>query len=288
MPHLLPQVCLPSASPVGAGTLTRLANDAIQSARLERSSSIDQAFDALLTVTQLAVEVGNQWRPQHGLILTSSAVAAAEDYFRSILTEAVVVCPLCAARVAPLETRMEFVFSSSVSDAVRGMLDRESFSSRETVMNWARKIAAMNLTDRPSLRIALEEYERVCHVRHCAMHSGGYVSSHNAHALDVPAGTWISFNSAKAIHEIISVVTATLRAFNQMLFETILSSWINENQLTGNWNDDKDRFTPLWCAFRSERDIASSRSMGPRPLRSNAYHSYAVIRKAIVARTQSP
>lgn len=286
MAHSLPQVCLASSSNVGSGTLTRLANQAISAARSDPQelSSIDRAFSALLVVTRLTADSSANWEPQHGLILSSSAVAVAEDYFRSILTEVVHTCVYCAARVEPIETRMEFVFTGSISDAVRGILHKESFSSSATIKAWAGKIAGANFASYASLNVALEEFERVCHIRHSAVHSGGYISARNAAVLGVPAGTWISFSSPDAIYEIISVVTATLRSFNQSLFEVLLGRWIDEGKLVGNWVDDKGQFSSLWCTFRSERDIESSQLLGPG-LRSNAYQAYRSVQRLIVARS---
>ncbi len=127
---------------------------------------------------------------------------------------------------------MEFVFSGSVADAFRGMLDRES-SSRESVLTWSKKVTGSNLGKASSLSDALREFERVCHIRHAAIHAGGYLSTHNAAVLGVPAGTWISFDSPKGIYAMIGGVTATIRSFNQVMFEQILNDWINENVLTG-------------------------------------------------------
>lgn len=289
MPHSLPQVCMASASNVGPGTLTRLASAAISADRPDTVglSALDNAFSSLLVVTQLTVQATDRWQPQHGLILCSSAVAVAEDYFRSILTDIVGICQLCANRVGILETRMEYVFSGSVADAVRGLLDRESFSSKDTIKEWAKKIAGMEFSGNRSLNVTLAEFERVCHVRHCAMHAGGYVSTRNAGSLGVPTGSWISFGSPSAIHEIISVVAATLRSFNQSMFEVLLGRWIDEGILSGTWDKDRDAFSRLWCAFSSKSDIASSKFSGGPALKSNAYQAYRSVHPAIAGRARS-
>lgn len=286
MPHAFPQVCLASASPVGPGASTRLTDAAFLTNRGEGDyrSPIDVAFDALLVVTQLAANSAADWRTQHGLILSSSAVSAAEDYFRSILTDVVKICPCCAERVQPLETRMEFVFTGSVADAVRGMLDSESFSSRSKVMTWTKKIGGVDLKSVISVEVLLTEFERICHIRHAAVHAGGYVSTRGAKALGVPSGSWISFGSPAAIHEIVGVIAATVRAYNQILFESILNEWLNAGLLLGDWSSDGATFTALWRAFRSEGDIASSRAAGSAPLRHTAYLAFLVVRNAFASR----
>ncbi len=179
---------------------------------------------------------------------------------------------------------MEFVFSGSVSDAVRGMLDGQSFSSKLNVTTWSKKIANVDLKNERSLDVALTEFERICHIRHAAIHAGGYVSTRNAVALEVPSGSWISFGSPAAIHEIVGVITASLRAYNQVLFESVLAGWLKEGILRGDWSADSQTFTGLWRAFRSEGDIASSRVTGSVPIRNTAYSAFLPVRRAFASR----
>ncbi|RQP09423.1 MAG: hypothetical protein EAS51_11690, partial [Microbacteriaceae bacterium] len=226
-------------------------------------------------------ESAKVWHSQHGLILAVAAVAAAEDYFRTLLTDLVGVCALTAERVKSMETKLEFVFTSSVADAMRAVLDRESFSSAEAITTWTKKITGKKDTGL-SLKTLLDEYERVCHVRHCAVHSGGYVSQHNARVLGVQAGTWISLGSPQAIHEIVAVVTGTIRAYNQELFEHTVERWLVEQELMGEWRLDRPAFTRLWNLFRSTRDIQAAASIRP-----NAYLAYRVVQPALRARNAS-
>ncbi|MCC2307190.1 hypothetical protein [Cellulomonas chengniuliangii] len=220
-------------------------------------SAIDRAFSGLLVITQLAARHAPDWNPQHGLILSSSAVAVAEDYFRTLLTEVASACPLCTDLVRPIDTQIEFVLSGSLGDALRAALDRTSFSSASAIKEWTKKITGLDIKGRSSLTVELASFERVCHVRHCAIHAGGYVASHNAKVLSLPVGSWISFDSPSAIHDIVAVVAATVRAYNQLLFEHVLGRWIDEGLLTGVWIDDRDMFSTLWRTFRSKSDIES-------------------------------
>ncbi len=286
MPHTLPQVCLAPSANVGAGTVMTLAGSVVSSNRLDTGgrAPVDIAFDSLLVVTRLAVAASSEWHPQHGLILSASAVAAAEDYFRSILTLCVSVCSYCEDRVRPLETRMEHVFSGSVDGAVRGMLDSESLSSRENVLSWTKKVTGQDLSRSVSLDTTMREFERACHIRHSAVHAGGYVSSRAARILGVASGSWISFSSPTAIHEFVSVVASTIRAYNQSLFSGLLGRWIDDSFLSGIWAEDRVAFESLWRAFRSEKDIESDRIAGGKVIKQSAYNAYRAVRPLIESR----
>ena len=241
MSHELPKSCLASGVNTGAETFAHLDSNGIAHERPEspQLSPLDRAFAGLLTVTQVAVEHAEDWKGQHGLMLSASAVSVAEDYFRTILTESVIVCPCCVRIVSSLETRMEFVLSGSLSEALRSLLAGKSFSSKETVRAWSKTLTGLEIPVGTSLGRALLEFELVCHVRHCAVHAGGYIGERNASVLGVPSGRWIAFSASSVVHTIVAVVTATIRAFNQALFEHLLGRWIDESVLTGVWKEDR-------------------------------------------------
>ncbi|WP_447644062.1 hypothetical protein [Nocardioides zeae] len=243
-------------------------------------SAIDVAYESLVVVSQMAAGLASTWIPQHGLILSSAAVAAAEDYFRSVLTDVVVCCDVAKRRAGPLSIRLEYVFSASIPDAVRGILETESFSSRANVTDWSKRLLGTKFEQNRSLAVALEEYERVCHIRHSAVHSGGYLSGRNASALGVQPGQWISFTTAGAIQAIVNVVTATIRAYNQGVFEKVVEDWLRDGEMVGSWGADKDAFTALWRALRSQSDIDANTGT----LKGNAYLAYLPMQRSFRSR----
>lgn len=288
MGHRLPSTCLASASATGLASLAHLDPHGLAHLDYEArpESPIDRAFDALQTIAEVASGYQDMWKPQHGLILSAAAVSAAEDYFRSVLTETVALCVLCRARVADLETRMEYVSSGSLPEALRAHLDRTSFSKADTVKDTARSLTGVSIPSGSSLSFLLNEFEVVCHIRHCAVHSGGYVASHNASVLDVPPGSWISFKTAQPIYRIVRVVTACVRAFNQTLFEHVLGRWIDQRLLAGEWNADRDAFDPLWRTFRSALDTEGARKSGQEGFYSNSFHAHRSISRAVRLRLE--
>lgn len=283
MAHTTPRVCLAVGAAGGTGTL---AKKVARDSRLTGSagSHIDRSFEALVKVTQLAVLAQEDWHQQHGLILSASAVAVAEDYIRSILTDLVSLCPIVKRNAGSQSTRLEYVFSGNVGEAVRAVLDRESFSSQKTINDWLKTLVGSTTDKNRSAVVALEEFERVCHIRHCAIHAGGYVSSHNARVLGIEAGSWIAFETPDAIHEIIGVVVATIRVLNQHIFSSVVSKWIDEGVLSGQWTSDRDLFAPMWRAFYSAKDSESGTLNGD-PLARRAYDAYRSVQGAALARS---
>lgn len=284
MSHSLPMTCLASGMSVGNESL---AGRVSQSSRDKATavSAVDRAISNLVVVTRMTGSVSADWEPQHGLILTASAVAIAEDFVRSILADVVTLCPLAAERSYELDTRMEFVFEGDPSEALRGVLDKQSFSSRTTVTEWLKRLLGKPVAKNSTLDTLLADFERVSHIRHCAVHAGGYISGHNAKNLGVPRGHWISFAEPGAVHEVIATVASTVRTVNQFVFESVVSSWIDQQVLCGVWSVDKLRFDPLYRALVSLEDSESSR-FNPQSvrIRERSYDSYRSIQKAVVSR----
>lgn len=283
MPHALPRSCLASTGAGPTETFAHLDDKGIARERADgpQLSPIDRAFGGLVVVTQIAAQHELDWQSQHGLMLSASAVAVAEDYFRTILTDSVVTCPVCLGRVSGLSTRMEFVRSGSVADALRAALDHSSLSSRDGVREWTKTLTGLDIGNATAVGRALKEYELVCHVRHCAVHSGGYVGAHNAAVLGVPAGSWISFSAPGAVHSIVAVITRTVRAFNQSLFEHILGQWIDAGILQGDWSADRVPFSALWQSFSSRTDAESARLSNEPGFHRTGFNAYRSIRQAV-------
>lgn len=289
MPHTIPTSCLPSGS-VGGSALANLIDRSVVSTRpkADSVSALDHAYEGLLVVTKLAVLAKPDWTSHHGLMLCSNAVAVAEDYFRSILVEVAQICPKSLERVGAFETRVEFIAKGSMSDALRSVLEATSFSSKENVREWTKKITGMSLPGKSAPSRLLDDFDKVCQIRHCATHAGGYIAAGNARVLQVGAGKWISIADPEAIHEVVAVVTSTIRSYNQTLFEDVVGGWIDDGVLQGDWDRDRERFTAIWDAFRSDADrLSMGTSTRYEPIRARAYDAYRVVRPSVQRRLNS-
>ncbi len=281
MPHASVTVCLPGT------TSASLAVGLAAIARSERHdrelSAIDRALDSLVALTQLVAMAQPVWSSQYGLALSASAVAVADDYFRSMFVEVIDVCPLAAQRTGSLETRLEYVSKGSRAEAMRDILSLSSFASMSTVSGWLKQVVGVKALP-IDLKRVLQDYETVCQVRHVAIHTGGHVTNLNAEKLGVPVGAWLYPDSSKAVYEIIAVVAAAVRAFNQATLDAVIGGWLDAGLLSGEWENDRPLFAPLWRSFYSERDRASAVASNNGGIRSNVYQAYRVVQASARSR----
>lgn len=283
MAHRLPQCCLPSTT-MGALPVLRGADIAAASRPGPVASPIDTAYGALRAVTSLSASVSSDdWNANHGLILTAAAVAAVEDYVRSILALLPTICPFARERAETLTAPLRFLGLDNLSDAVRHSIGDASFSNISTIRDWSKRIAGSDLKASPSLKSALAEYERICHLRHCAVHAGGYVAQHNARELGLEPGSWIALRSPAVVYEVVSIATSAMRSLNQELFRQTVTIWIDKEWLVGDWAADRESFSVLWRAFASKVDAESGPDV---PIPRNGYQAYRQIRPAVLARAQ--
>ncbi|NOV98802.1 hypothetical protein HDG69_003404 [Isoptericola halotolerans] len=282
--HAVPRCCLAPNAPGGADHLPSLRSAfATERPADEGSSPIELSFASIKAIQDLVHRSSSEWSPHYGLILGASAVAAAEDYFRSVLVEIAKACPTVRSRSRDLDVKMSHVLDGSIDTALRSSLDQVSFSSNRAVREWSKKLLGTKVSGDSTLARLLDEFERVCHVRHCATHAGGYVGEGNARVLGVEAGRWISLDSANAVYEILSVVVATIRAYNQFVLESVLSGWLNDGILLGSWGQDKKLFEKVWSVLRCRQDIAAGR-VGSSGYPANGYQAYRVVQRAACSR----
>lgn len=281
MPHASLPVCLPGTSPATlAGGIAALARSERHDSDL---SAIDRALDSLVALTRLVGLAQSDWKSPYGLALSASAVAVADDFFRSIFVEIVDVCPMAAERTKTLETRLEYVSLGSRAEAMRDILSMSSFASMSTVKSWLKQVIGMG-TLPIDLKRVLQDYERVCQVRHVAIHTGGHVTALNADKLGVPAGAWIFPDTPKSVYDVIAAVAAVVRAFNQSALDSIIGGWLDSMLLTGDWSRDRPSFEPLWRTFYSKRDQASAAVSNSLTIRSNGYQAYRLVQASARSR----
>lgn len=284
-PHVIPQCCIPSSAG-GSTAAPHLLSSVIRNSRpgTGNQSPLDRAYDGFKALTKVTHSLSSDWAHQHGSMLAAAAVAAVEDYFRTIFVEIAMICPFAVRQSNGFATKVMFVETGSREQALRSTLELVSFSSTENIDDWCSKLVGLKASKDPSLNPLMRDFEGVCHLRHCITHAGGYVSVNNSSALQASPGSWVSIDSTQNIHQIIAVLTRLLRAFNQWLFSAVLNRWINEATLTGEWNEDRELFATLWSTFASSLDINTTLPQGETVVPSNAYFAYRKIQANLRSR----
>lgn len=189
-------------------------------------------------------------------LLLLGYVSAVEEYLRSIFCEVINICPCAKRNASEKMIRFGALEYYELDRLAEGIFEASSLASLDEVKKKSNELLGINIQQQPSLSNALEKFDKICHLRHCAVHGGGTLNGHNAKQLGLskeyvkqklqPNGT--------ILQNALLVCFSFVRAFNQTVFEQTLQRWIGEKKITGQWQRDKKDFGNLLDLFWSVND----------------------------------
>lgn len=188
-------------------------------------------------------------------LLLLGQVSITETYFRRVLAGLLNVCPVARRAAAAEMVALGAVFYYKYRDLGYGLVENSSMSGSKEIKSQTQKVAGVTIPNNSSISASLEGFDKVCHLRHAAVHSQGELSARNARELGIGPGapravllTPISFQS------VIGTCHNAVRAYNRFMIERVLERWTAEGLLKGEWSQDKKLFRPLYKLFYSSRD----------------------------------
>jgi len=194
--------------------------------------------------------------PDLSRLLLMGFVSAVEEYLRGIFSEILSVCPMSKEHASEKMIRFGAIEYYSNSKIAIGLFDSSSFASSSEIIKRTRELLGVDINSDPSVKAALDEFEKVCHLRHCAIHGGGILNGHNAKELSLEksyVNRLLRFDIT-AIQECLSVCYSFVRAFNSFISKKILSRLMGQ-VIKGYWDIEKDLFKSLIDVFYSKEDM---------------------------------
>lgn len=107
----------------------------------------------------------------------------------------------------------------------------------------------------------MDEFDKLCQMRHAIVHSSRILAGKNAVRLNIPPDNrkvLVKIGYAQ-LQECASICTSCVMALNLKLFEEMVTRWaINWRKINDFWNniDENNYFTAIWDVFSSEIDRA--------------------------------
>ena len=212
--------------------------------------------------------------PTLGRLLLLGLVSGVESYFRSVMAAVLRLCPLCRRAAADQLLPYGALDYYGESDVELGLFDAASLAGASEIRKRTQGLLGISLERGTSVYAALETFDKICHLRHAAVHARGALGRGNAVALslgDYDAGRRALAVSFTALQQAGVVCHSTVRAYNKAIYKKILDRWLGEGILVGEWEPDRDTFKPLYDLFRSKKDASG-------PL--NAYQAHRSLVKS--------
>lgn len=176
-------------------------------------------------------------------LLVMALTSASESYFRAVLAASILTCPLSHEHnidKGKFSLRAMSYYPQALIPLA--LLEHVSFSDADAIRKQTTELLQIDLPTgakgSSSVATALQEYDKVCALRHALIHSLGLVNSKNCTEAGFPKR---SLSRVAVTMDGFQVVADTclnvVRAFNQFVFEK-LTKRLYEKSILGNLLSD--------------------------------------------------
>lgn len=202
-----------------------------------------------------------EWK---GALALVALVSTTENYFRNILQKLIQTCPITKKNAGSNSINLGSAMWHKTNQVERGAFEHFSFSESKKIKEATRKYVGVEL-NKTDIEPIIEEFNKICEIRHAIVHSSRYLAGKNAINLDIDkAGKDLKIGIAYAqIQEAGSICTTLVVAYNLMMFKVMGKRWaLNWRDNTWDREIEDNSFKRLWAIFHSKID----RNNGTIPL----------------------
>lgn len=206
------------------------------------SAPIDNYYDhrtkAIMTATP---ELLNNAPWLSGYIL-ASIISATEFYFRQIFSSVVSICPESQKLSSEKSIHMGAILWHGADNYSKAAFEHFSFAGSEKIKSCSKDFLGYEIKKTSNSFVALEEFDKVCELRHGIVHSGLFLPGKNAVKLQARrdfGNSRIEFDTGR-IHEATAICTSLIESYNSELFEFIINRWAIDWRRNPSWNSRKE------------------------------------------------
>jgi hypothetical protein len=197
-----------------------------------------------------------------GRLLALGLVAAAEAYFRATLAACIELCPVAQAGAAAKTINLGGLLWHGKQGFSKSAFEHASFASRDELIRACKDFLSIKLDD-AKFKALLDQYERVCHLRHGIAHGDGLLPGRNAVQLEVaryskPVRIVIRYSHLQDIAAVLNTLVFTL---NRELFAVMSGRWAIEWRKRADWDPalEVSAFNRIWTTFHSTDEARTRR-----------------------------
>lgn len=205
--------------------------------------------------------------PLQGQLVLLGAIAAVESYIRTLFRRLIAVDEVCRESVHKHDVSFGAAIHLSKDMMPEAILERISFISRASIVDAVRDLLAVRGNLPAEVLVAIDDYARICQLRHCAVHRFGKLGVSNAIALGLSDHTRLLEKPLKldyaALQNAIGVCTGFVKSLNNFLFNEMLSR-IPSDAWSGVYGKDKGLFLRYYNLFADK--VSTNKSAQPNRL----------------------
>lgn len=193
-----------------------------------------------------------------GPLLFVGIVSNTENYFRDIFARVIQICPISQATCASQNICLGSVIWHLKNNVERGLFENISFADADTIKKTCKKYLDYDIEKKSATAAALEEFDKICELRHGIVHSNSIIAGKNALKLGIKSNNKALKISIgyKQLQECALICTTLVTSFNTELFTTLVKRWAVDWTKLPSWdtNNDNALFNIIWKTFSSTID----------------------------------
>lgn len=206
-------------------------------------------------------------------LLVLDLVAAAEVYFRRVLSRALIACPYVRRTAQRQMLALGAIPYYGTDNLGYALLENTSFSTQGAVKKQTNNLTGFDIKMGSSVFSALADFDVVCQLRHCLIHARGEAGAQNLMELGLEFASPCRIVLTTFTFQALVVKTHNaVRAYNTFLYRAMLDNWVAKRRLKNDWTQDKEPFSHLYSLFVSRTDAVASK---------NAWIAYQAFRPAL-------
>lgn len=213
-------------------------------------------------------------------LLVLGVISSTEFYFRTILSQLPQTCKICELHTESLAIAsgsIAFYAESGFSPMMQAF-EHESLADSKKITTEINRFLGFKCAENTSVKAALDDFERLCELRHCFIHARGFAGLKAVKAIGGERSLKKVLITRDQALDFIKVSHNVVRAVNRYLSDEILNRWINKDLLTGEWRVDKKLFTSYIELFQKTEEV---------PFGETPQKIFSKIRPVIVKRRQA-
>jgi hypothetical protein len=218
------------------------------------------------------VEAANRLAPRptdfdafQGQLVLLGAVAAVESYIRTLFRRLIAADKICQEAVEHMDVSFGAAMHLTKDLLPEAILERISFLSHSNISESIRTLLAVKGALSPELETAIEDYVRVCQLRHCAVHRFGKLGVNNAIQLGLENHKALLEKplllNYRALQDAIAIATSFVKTLNNFLFNALLSR-VPHDQWTGLYSKDRQVFGSYYLIFADRVSVRRTPAAG--------------------------
>lgn len=184
-------------------------------------------------------------------------ISATESYFRDILAQLPLFCPICRGESSKVTLVLGAGYHYRQGGMALAVLEHVSFCSKGELARQTKKMTGFVCDSDSSLREAIAAFESISQLRHAIVHAYDHIYFNNLFELGL-AGKVVDGSLVRIrpidFQRFVSVCHAVVRAFNRALLDHVIKKWVDARVVSNDWSVDESLFSKLFELFRSVED----------------------------------